>query len=59
MMFFYPEKDNLKKFVLICHLEVCQEEGVKKGVLGGRLGFLTRDMDDRVIPNVMNDVCLP
>ena len=46
-------------FVLISQLKVCQEEGVKKGVLGGHWGFLTGDMEDRVIPDVMNDVFLP
>ena len=50
----YPEN-----FVLISQLEVCQEGEVKKGVLGGRWGFLTRDMEDRVIPDVMNHVFLP
>ena len=33
--------------------------GVKKGVLGGCLGFLTGYMEDMVIPDVMNDVFLP
>ena len=33
--------------------------GVKKGVLGGCWGFLTRDMEDMVIPDIMNDVFLP
>ena len=33
--------------------------GVKKGVLGGRWGFLTRDKEDWFIPDVMNDVFLP
>ena len=28
-------------------------------VLGGRWGFLPRNMEDRVIPDVMNDVYLP
>ena len=28
-------------------------------VLGGHSGFLTRDMEDRVIPDVMSDVYLP
>ena len=28
-------------------------------VLGGCWGFLTRDMEDLVIPDVMNDVFLP
>ena len=50
----YPEN-----FVLISQLEVCQEGGVKKGVLGGCWGFLTGDMEDRVIPDIMNHVFLP
>ena len=33
--------------------------GVKKGVLGGHWGFLTGDMEDRVIPDIMNDVFYP
>ena len=31
----------------------------RSGVLGGRWGFLTRDMEDRIIPDVMNHVFLP
>ena len=31
----------------------------RRGVLGGHWGFLTRDMEDRVIPDIMNDVFLP
>ena len=50
----YPEK-----FVLISQLEVCQERGSRRGVLGGRSGFLTRDMEDRVTPDIMNYVFLP
>ena len=33
--------------------------GSRRGVLGGCWGFLTRDMEDRVIPDVMNDVFSP
>ena len=50
----YPEN-----FMLICQLEVCQEGGSRRGVLGRHLEFLTGDMDERVIPDVMNDVLLP
>ena len=46
----YPEN-----FVLISQLEGCQEGGVKKGGTWRTLGFLTGDMEDRVIPDVMND----
>ena len=45
--------------MLISQLEVCQEGGVKNGVLGGRWGFLTGDIEDRAILDVMNDVFLP
>ena len=38
---------------------MCQEGGVKKGVLGGHWGSLTGDMEDRVITDIMNDVYLP
>ena len=50
----YPEN-----FVFISQLEVCQEGGSRRGVLGGRWGFLTEHMEDRVIPDVMNHVFLP
>ena len=51
----YPENS-----VLISKLEEGPEGGgSRRGVLGGRWGFLTRDMEDRVIPDVMNDVFLP
>ena len=51
----YPEN-----FVLTSLLEFYQEGGgVKKGVLGGRWGILTKDMEDRVVPNIMNHVLLP
>ena len=33
--------------------------GSRRGVIGGRWGFLTGDMEDRVIPDIMNDVYLP
>ena len=35
---FLPQKTYPKNFVLISLLEVCQEGGVKKGLLGGRWG---------------------
>ena len=51
----YPEH-----FALISQTEVCQEGGgSRRGVLGGHWGFLTGDMEDLVIPDVMNDVILP
>ena len=33
--------------------------GSIRGVLGGRRGFVTGHIDDRVIPDVTNDVLLP
>ena len=33
--------------------------GSRRGVLGGCWGFQTGDMEDRVIPDVMNHVFLP
>merc|ERR1712219_58665 len=56
---FLPKGRYLENFVPISLLEVCQEGGSRRGVLGGRWGFLTRDMEDRVIPDIMNDVYLP
>ena len=39
---------------------MCQEGGAKKGGTWEDVGgFLTGDMEDRVIPDVMNDVFLP
>ena len=31
----------------------------RRGVLGGRWEFLTRDMDDRAIPDVMSNIIVP
>ena len=50
----YPEN-----FVLISQLEVCQEGGSRRGLHGGCWGLLIGDMDDRVIPDLLNDVLLP
>ena len=56
---FLPQGRYPENFVLISLFEVCQEGGSRRGVLGGRLGFLTGHMEDRVIPDVMNHVFLP
>ena len=50
----YPEI-----FMLISLLEVGQEGGSRRGVLGERCGLLTRDMEDIVVPDVMTDVFYP
>merc|ERR1712219_31212 len=56
---FLPKGRYLENFVPISLLEVCQEGGSRRGVLGGRWGFLTGDLEDMVIPDIMNDVYLP
>ena len=45
--------------MLISLLKVCQEWGSRRGVLGGRCGFLTADMEDIVVPDIMNDIFVP
>ena len=58
---FLPQGRYPENFVLISQLEVCQEGGTgsRRGVLGGRWGFLTGHREDRVIPDVMNHVFHP
>ena len=59
MMFFYPNKDTLKISCWYLNQKCVRKGGSRRGVLGGRWGFLIGDMVDRVILDVMNDVCLP
>ena len=59
MMFLYPKEDTLKILCWYLNWKCVRKVGSRRGVLGGRLGFLTRDMEDRVIPDVMNNVFLP
>ena len=54
-----PQGSYPENFVLISLLEVCQDWGSRRGILGGHLGFLIRDLEDRVILDVMEDVILP
>ena len=57
---FLPQQRYPENFVLISQSEVCQEGGgSRRGVLGGCCGFPTRDMEDIVIPDVMNDIFYP
>ena len=56
---FLPQGRYPENFMLISQLEVCQEGGSRRRVLGGHRGFLTGDMEDMVILVVMNDVFLP
>ena len=50
----YPEN-----FVLISLLEVCQEGGPRREILGGCLGFLMGHLEDRVILDDMDDLGRP
>ena len=57
---FVPQRTYPEKFVLIAQSKVCQERGVKKG--GGTwrmLRVLTGDMENMVVPDVLNDVFYP
>ena len=56
---FLPQGRYPENFMLISQWKVCQEGVIKKRVLGGHLGFLTGVMDNRIFPDVMNDVLLP
>ena len=57
---FSPQGRYPENFVLISLLEVCQEGGgSRRGYLEDIGGFFTGDMEDRVVPDVMNDVFYP
>ena len=58
-MYFYPKEDTLKILCWYLYWKCVRKGGSRRGVLGGHWMFLIRDMDDRVIPEVMNDVFLP
>ena len=49
-MIFYPKEDTLKILCWYLNYKCFRNGGSRRGVLGGRLGFLTRDMNDRVLP---------
>ena len=57
--FFYPKEDTLKILYGYLNWMSVRKGGSRREVLGGCLGFLTRDMEDRVIPDVIYDVFLP
>ena len=57
---FLPKGRYPENFVLISQLEVCQEGGgQERGYFEDIGGFLTGNMEDRVIPDAMNHVFLP
>ena len=51
-----PQERYPEIFMLIPLLEVCQEGASRRAVLGGRLGLLSRDLEDRVNQDVINDL---
>ena len=57
--FIDPKGHILKVSCWYLNWKCVRKGGSRRGVLGGRWGFLTGDMEDRVIPDVMNDVYLP
>ena len=59
MMLFYPQGRYLESVVLISFMEVYQEWVSRRGVFGGCLRFLSRDLEDMVIPDVTGDLILP
>ena len=59
MILFYSKEDTLKVSCLYLYSKCVRNGGSRRGVLGGHIGFLTGDIDDRVIPDIMNDVLLP
>ena len=58
-MIILPQVRYPENLVLVSQIEVCQEGGSRWGVHGGRCGFLTGDMEDLVVPDIMNDVFYP
>ena len=55
-MFFYPKEDTLKILCWYLNWKCVRKGGSRRGLLWGHWGFLIGDMDDRVIPDVINDV---
>ena len=56
MIFIPPKEDSLKILYGYLYKKCVRKEGSRRGGLGGHCRFLTRDMEDRVILNIMNDV---
>ena len=54
-----PQGRYLESVVLISLMEVYQEWVSRRGVFGGCLRFLSRDLEDMVIPDVTGDLFLP
>ena len=58
-MFIDPKEDTLNISCCYLNWKCVKKGGSRRGILGGRWGFLTGDVEDRVILDVMNDVFLP
>ena len=56
---FLPQGRYPENFVLISLWKCVRKEGSRRGYLEDVGVFLTKDMDDMVIPDIMNDVFLP
>ena len=59
MMFFYPEEHTLKIVWWYLKWKCVRMRESRKGVLGKCWGHLTRDMDNRFIPDVLKDIFYP
>ena len=53
MILFYPQEDTLKVSCWYLYWKCVKNGGSRRGVLGGCWGFLTRDLEDRVILDLM------
>ena len=56
---FYPKEDTLKVSCWYLYHKCVRNGGVRRGLLGGCWGFLTGDMEYRVIRDVMNALSRP
>ena len=59
IMFFYSKEDTLKIWWWYINWKSVRKGVSGRGVLKGCWGFMTGDLDDRVIPDIINDVILP
>ena len=59
MMFFLPQGRYPENFMLISQFKVYEEGGSKRGVLGGHRGFLSGEVDDRIIYDILDVLCRP
>ena len=58
-MFFYPKEDTQKISCPYLNWKGVRKRGQEGGYLEDVGGFLTGDMQERVIPDIMSDVFLP